>query len=365
MAHACRQCFWAVKFVILTIALLGCASQEGRLLKIGDALAEGRANVLWPSPPDIPRFRYQGQLLGDVNYQSDANNSTNWDNFWRRIAGLSTDGGDALTLQRPQAGVVDGNGRILITDASRAAVVVFALKGGVDFWEFASGFRRFVSPVGISVDAENNVFVADAEYAEIFVLSPAGKPIRSFGKGVLKRPTGITMDRDRRELFVVDTYSHDVKIFTLDGALIRTLGQRGDQRGQFNFPTHAHFARNELYVADTLNNRVQVFTRGSDNPRLVIGSLGSMKGQFARPKGVTTDSEGNIYVVESYFDHLVVFDAEGRFLLPIGGLGKNVGQFYLPSGVFADSRNRIFVADMFNGRVAVFQFLGGGAAGEY
>ena len=80
---------------------------------------------------------------------------------------------------------------------------------------------------------------------------------------------------------------------------------------------------------------------------------------MVRPKGVAVDSDGNIYVVESYHDHLLIYDSEGRFLLPIGGNGTNIGQFFLPAGAWSDSDDRIFVADMFNGRVVIFQFVGG------
>ena len=82
-------------------------------------------------------------------------------------------------------------------------------------------------------------------------------------------------------------------------------------------------------------------------------------GSITRPKGVTVDASGNIYVVESFYDNLLVFNSEGSFLMPIGGTGKAVGQFYLPAGVWSDSRGRIYVADMFNGRISIFQSLGG------
>jgi DNA-binding beta-propeller fold protein YncE len=76
------------------------------------------------------------------------------------------------------------------------------------------------------------------------------------------------------------------------------------------------------------------------------------------------DSDGNIYVVESYYDHLLVFNRAGTFLMAIGGLGRETGKFYLPAGTWVDGRNRVFVADMFNGRVVIFQYLetGGGGA---
>ena len=112
-----------------------------------------------------------------------------------------------------------------------------------------------------------------------------------------------------------------------------------------------------------MNSRVQVFDGGSH--RLTVGARGLYVGNLVRPKGVTVDSQGNIYVVESYFDHLLVYDRLGNFLLGISGLGRDAGQFYLPAGVWTDDRNRVFVADMFNGRVVVLQVLGGGVEGEF
>jgi DNA-binding beta-propeller fold protein YncE len=67
---------------------------------------------------------------------------------------------------------------------------------------------------------------------------------------------------------------------------------------------------------------------------------------------------GDIYVVESLYDNLLVFDKQGRTLLGIGGSGKDTGEFYLPSGVWVDSQDQIYIADMYNGRITVLQFLG-------
>ena len=93
-------------------------------------------------------------------------------------------------------------------------------------------------------------------------------------------------------------------------------------------------------------------------PYLMIRGL--YVGNLVRPKGVAADDEGNIYVIESMHDTLLVFDRQGRLLISIGGTGQDVGRFYLPAGVWVDRHNRVFIADMYNGRVAVFQFLGGG-----
>jgi DNA-binding beta-propeller fold protein YncE len=107
-----------------------------------------------------------------------------------------------------------------------------------------------------------------------------------------------------------------------------------------------------------MNARVQGFD-AEGRAVLRFGQRGLYVGNLVRPKGVAADDEGNVYVVESMHDTLLVFDPKGTLLMSLGGTGQDVGRFYLPAGVWIDSRNRVFVADMFNGRVAVFQFLGG------
>ena len=90
-----------------------------------------------------------------------------------------------------------------------------------------------------------------------------------------------------------------------------------------------------------------------------FGERGLYVGNLTRPKGVAVDdATGIVYVIESYFAHLLTYSEKGEFLLGINGSGLPGGEFLLPSGVWTDHQGRLFVADMFNGRVVVFQFLG-------
>jgi DNA-binding beta-propeller fold protein YncE len=123
-------------------------------------------------------------------------------------------------------------------------------------------------------------------------------------------------------------------------------------------------AKGKLYVADTINARVQVISSDTGRHLASIGKLGIYVGNMVRPKGVSVDGEGNIYVVESFHDHLLIYNSRGEFLMSIGGVGSAPGQFHLPAGVWVDARNRVFVADTLNSRVSVFQFLGGGSESE-
>jgi DNA-binding beta-propeller fold protein YncE len=340
------------------LALAGCGS-DPLVMRFDTNGSDGR---VWPAQQtqEVPRYRYIGQLTGESNFKSANSEPGTGRRLFNWLVGLSQRDPSPLVLQRPQSGMVDARGRVLVTDVSRAAVFVFdEAAGRLDLWERAGAGERFVAPVGIVSGRQGEILVADAELARVVRLSADGTPLGEFGKGLLKRPTGLARDAKRGRVFVADTHGHDIKVFDDDGRLIEQWGQRGDAAGDLNFPTHLTWSEGKLYVSDAINARVQVFDEGGQ-PLRQIGQRGLYVGNLVRPKGVATDDEGNLYVIESMHDTLLVFDTTGRLLISIGGTGTDVGRFYLPAGVWVDARNRVFVADMFNGRIVVFQFLGGG-----
>lgn len=345
------------------LAFAGCASVEpirGRLHYGMDDAPEGQ-KLLWPAAPEVPRFLYTGTLVGEPNFRAEGEQARPaLARLGRWIAGLDEQAPAPLVLQRPSALAGDDAGRLYVADVSRQAVFVFDEKAGeLLLWEQADAQRRFIAPAGVAV-APGRVFVSDAELGAVFVLDAQGTPRAAIGTGRLERPTGVARDAASGRLFVADTYGHDIKVFDDAGALLSTIGRRGTEPGEFNYPSHLALAGGELYVTDTLNNRVQVL-RASDGAFVrQFGSRGLALGQLVRPKGVSVDAEGNVYVIESFYDSLLVYSPKGEFLMPIGGTGKATGRFYLPAGVWVDGKSRVHVADMFNGRVVLFQFLGGG-----
>lgn len=316
--------------------------------------------MLWPDLPEIPRYRYAGQLLGEENFvEPEGEEPGALAKAWKWIAGI---GGETeapnRSLVRPQSGMVFGS-RIYVTDVGRGAVFVFdKVSGELLIWDQADRGSSFISPIGITMGRDGSILVADSELQRVVQLSADGRTLGSFGEGILSRPTGLVRDAISKRIYVVDTREHNIKVFNDNGELIDVLGFRGDSAGEFNAPTHIALNHNRLYVTDTLNARIQVLDL-SGEPISMIGKRGLYLGNLTRPKGVTVDADDNIYIVESYYDHLLVFNMQGDFMLPIGGTGNDVGQFFLPSGVWNDDRGRIYVADMYNGRVMILQFLGG------
>jgi DNA-binding beta-propeller fold protein YncE len=349
-------------WVLLGALLAGCAGPQpirGALRYGMDDAPEG-TKLMWPAAPEVPRFLYTGTLTGEQNFRAADSERSGLQAFGRWIVGLDVKPPQPVVLQRPAAVIGDDNGRLYVSDTSRQAVFVFDEKAGeLQVWDRAQGFIRFVAPVGLAV-APGRLFVADAELGAVFVLDARGEPQAVIGRGLLQRPTGLARDAKRGLLFVADTSAHDIKVFTDAGLLVRVIGGRGQGDGEFNYPTHLAYANDELYVTDTLNNRVQVFSAEGQVQQRKFGARGLVIGNLVRPKGIGVDAEGNVYIVESYYDSLLVFSPRGEFLMPIGGTGTATGRFYLPSGVWVDARNRVHIADMFNGRVVLFQFLGGG-----
>lgn len=343
----------------IAVVLAGCAS-EPLVMRLEASPADLARVFPPPETQEIPRYRYLGQLVGESNFRpAEGERRGTARRLLAWVVGLDEAQEQPLVLQRPQSGVVDAAGRVLVTDVSRNAVFVFdEAAGRLDLWEHASRAERFAAPIGIALGRDGELLVADAELGRVFRLGPDGKPRGEFGAGVLQRPAGVATDAKTGRVFVADTHAHDIKVFDSEGRLVQTWGRRGEQQGELNFPTHLTFVNGMLMVVDTMNARVQGFdTEG--RPALTLGQRGRYVGNLVRPKGVAADDEGNLYVVESMYDTLLVFDRKGQLLMHLGGNGSDAGRFYLPAGVWVDSRNRVFVADMFNGRVAIFQFLGG------
>jgi DNA-binding beta-propeller fold protein YncE len=209
------------------------------------------------------------------------------------------------------------------------------------------------------VDREDNVYVTDSEAGKIFVFNAKGKYLRSIGslkggEGFFKRPTGIAVDLDAQRIYVTDTWRDKIYVMDMEGSVLQTIGQRGEGMGNFNFPTELRLDGDDLFVLDSMNFRIQVFSR-TGVFRTQIGHLGG--GELARPKGLALDSEGHLYMADALLNIVQVFDREGQ-LLYYFGKDAGVGDFQLPSGIAIDRNDRIFVVDSYRRRIQVFHYYG-------
>lgn len=326
-----------------------------------------RAELVWPQPPDVPRYRYVGELIGEHNFARNDKNEFTVGTALKWIVGLFEETAP-MTLHRPQHGTVDDKGRVYVVDAGRNTVLVFDQKAPADdksgkdggqltIWNGSEGTVRLQSPMAVAVVWDGDIAVSDAKLGVVLRVNRKGEPIGYLGDGHLQRPTGLAFDAGRGLLFVADTLAHDIKVYDKQGQLINTIGGAGDGDGNLNAPTHLTFADGHLYVTDTFNSRIQVFDADGTRVR-GFGERGLYVGNLARPKGVAVGEGGIVYVVESYYGYVLAYNEKGQLLLGISGTGLKDDRFFLPSGVWTDKERRVYIADMFNGRVVVFEYLG-------
>ena len=344
---------------LAALLLAGCATGS-RVLDFYPEATSEQAPQSWPGPAELPRLEYAGQLLGEQNFvRTEAEGGGA--RLLRWLTGLGSGRNRLEQLVRPQTGIVDSRGRILVTDGGSPSVFVFdEANGSFVVWREALSGLDFLSPVGIAERPSGGYLVVDADIGSIFVLSPDGDPLGRFTGDQLLRPTGLEIDADSGNVFVADKDASVIKVFSPGGVLLRTIGVAGDGEGQLNAPMHIRIDGEKLFVSDALRASVEIYAKDDGQWLGQIGRRGLYVGNLVRPKGVTTDNDGNVYVVESYYDHLLIYSQDGEFLLPIGGTGNEIGRFFLPAGAWSDSHGRIFVADMFNARVVIFRYVSAG-----
>ena len=345
--------------MLVSLGLIACSS-VGEKEKRAFELINPKTNQTWPKGNEIAHYVYLGDIYGESNLLEIKNKQEgSLIKFWHFLTGEVAK--NNIDLKRPQAIISDGKGKLYISDVSHQAIFVIDTFGGTqNLWQRSTIKTNFISPIGLSFGRENELLVADSELGMVIRLNLQGEPIGKISHPSLIRPTGIVRVAERGEIYVSDTHRHNIKVFNDQGQLLRTIGKKGNGEIEFNSPTFLALHKKGLLVSDTLNARVQLLEYSGNQEYFYrsYGKRGMKLGNLTRPKGVASDSSGNIYIIESYFDHMLIFNENDQFLLPLGGTGHGAGEFYLPSGIFIDEQDKIYVSDMMNGRISVFQFLG-------
>ncbi len=329
---------FAAIFIAMLFCITACAPTSEKKVH----------NIVWPLPPEEPRIKFIETFESNKDFEEENLLQT-------IISGEDTE----LKLTKPYGITVDKEGKIYVTDIGK--IFIFDRKNKkVDFIGTETASVKLKMPIGIAISQEGKIYVTDTAYDKVFIFSLDGEMLTAIGqKGEFGNPSGLAIDEKRRRLYVVDTKQHNVRAYsTIDLSLLMTIGERGNNDGNFNFPTNITVDNDgNFYVVDTNNFRVQIFSPEGKHIK-TIGRIGDSPGSFARPKGIAIDSEGHIYVVDAAFQNFQIFDKKGQLLLFVGEAGYGNGQFFLPAGIFIDNEDRIYVVDQLNARVQVFEYLG-------
>jgi DNA-binding beta-propeller fold protein YncE len=213
--------------------------------------------------------------------------------FQRRWGGIGDAPGEFDT---PLGVAVDANGNIYVADTGNNRIQKFTSRGGFVTQWGSSGDGWLRGPTDVALDPSGNVYVADERNGRIQKFAPDGTFLTAWGTPK-PTPTGarpfgflhsIAVDVDSR-VYVSDLVDHRIQVFSHTGQFIRMWGGRGDGSGALEFPHD--LAVDRAGQGYTLDGR-----RGADTMEF--------------PGPLALDRAGHVYVLD--YERLVRFTTDGR-----------------------------------------------------
>jgi sugar lactone lactonase YvrE len=325
--------------------------------------------LVWPSPPYIGRVHWLDYFAGakiDYTPPVTAKPKATW---MDRLAGGQSQAEKfnpktfPFQLIGPYGIAIDSKGLVYVADQKVGAIFIFDTKTR-DTQLIRNGYEAHFGWInGLAIDDDDRLFVSDGKMHRVLIFNSKHEVENQITEGLLD-PVGIAIDTANRFLYVVDTQQDQVIVYDADTLkLLRRIGTGGKNHflttpGDFGAPQGVALDQEgNVYVTDTLNNRVEIFDADGEFISL-FGKHCDGPGCFERPKGIAVDGDGHIWVADEMQDRLQVFNRDGQLLTYIGaGHGELPGQFKALVGVAIDKQNRVFTTEQYPGRVQVFRYV--------
>lgn len=209
-----------------------------------------------------------------------------------------------------------------------------------------------LAPYAVVADGQGRVWVADTQGQSVVFFDLARNRVRRqgvFSGIVLQSPIGLALDVARERLYISDSKLNRILICDLSGKYIASVDHEALARPAGMATDH----QGNLYVADVDLGEILKFSP----EQKLLGRYGSQLipgGKFNRPANVAIGADGSIYVVDSLNFQVEVVSAAGESLGSIGQIGDVPGSFARPRGVALDSDGHIYVADAAFSNVQIF-----------
>ena len=219
--------------------------------------------------------------------------------------------------------------------------------------KFGAEEGEFNYPKGLSLDKKGNVYVADSLNLRVQIFNRQGEFVRVVDlkdkASDLTELTGISLSSGGH-LFVADR-SGQVFKFSRDGKFLSQEEREEDLSdlavaSDETIYTIAHDRAlwvDEEFVYVASYDRIVKLSRINLKPVLEFGSYGEEPGQFRCPGGICVDRYGYIYVADTLNDRIQKFTPKGEFITSFGEV-KELKELSHPTGIVVTPLGELWIS---------------------
>ncbi len=324
-----------------------------------------------PGELDNPRDAGVDPVSGQI-YVADTGNN--------RVAVFSAAGAYLFSLSPPDGaafssviGVTVRNNRVLVADAGRQQVRIFNLAGN-HIRSFGSSGACVVGQLrDIDADASNNVYIANYTLNTIVKMSGTGTCLLSWGTkgtgpGQFANPYGVAVETPpggAARVHVADSNNNRVQVFTTAGVFVEEIPMSLAGAPASASPALRRVAVDSagaVWMADLWGNRAIRFTGGAGawTAAQTIGGTAAPLAPtqvFNEVRSPTFTAAGDLVAVDTVNHRIVTFAPDGSIASTCGNRGfEEIGGFNWPRGVAADPvSGYLWVADTKQNRLQVLR----------
>jgi len=251
-----------------------------------------------------------------------------FDNDGNFINQWGSEGSEDGQFKYPTGITVDNEGYIYVSDTWNNRIQKFDNHGNfIAKWDGIENRINLVRPTGITFHPDGYILVACG--GNIIVCNVSGELIKQWSTNI---PYLLYYEQIAIDL------SGDIILLS-------------------NCQTNYIILSAPSVPSDTLNyySVIQKYNSSGNLIDVIKNTKGSLDGELAdRAWGMIIDKKGYLYVADTYNNRIQIFDCNGNFIAKWGIEGKEDGEFNLPIGMAFDSKGNIYVADSGNHRIQKF-----------